>query len=306
MHNSNTFPSFPLILFTLLTFPIFSNSQISHFDYSNPGPRVDHCAFVYGNSFYVFGGTGNGNHSYFSYINTPFNTTNPTWNYLPVTNATNVNRPACSVTSKGILYVTGDAADSSDDNYAGVQSFDLTKGTSGTWYTPLNTDNKLQHLPRGHKSIVVQMSAGGEVLFIFGGSNHTFILYSDSSMPENIPKTEYAPPEYMDKFALTSSKDNIYIICNRNCTKESDRNLWAFNIPKREWFTPIAFVDIPVEAHVEYAGKRNDTIYLIDSCHSKMWRWNLVNNNSTKTLPEAGLRTFGYAFAQLPGSDVFI
>ncbi|CAG8550385.1 11167_t:CDS:2, partial [Paraglomus occultum] len=306
MHNSNTFPSFPLILFTLLTFPIFSNSQIPHFDYFNPGPRVDHCAFAYENSFYVFGGTGNGNHSYFSYINTPFNKTNLKWNYLPVTNAVNVNRPACSVTSKGILYVTGDAAASSDNNYAGVQSFDLTKGTSGIWYTntPPNTDNKLQHLPRGHKSIVVQTSAGGEeVLFIFGGSNYAFILNLEYSRLENVTETEDAPPPYMDEFALTSSKDNIYIIGNR--TEESGRNLWGFNIPTSKWFNPQIVVQITVGAHVEYAGKLNDTIYLIDSGHSLMWKWNLVDNK-TESFREAGLRTFGYAFAQLPGSDVFI
>ncbi|CAG8612231.1 11242_t:CDS:2, partial [Paraglomus occultum] len=223
---------------------------------------------------------------------------NPKWNSLPVTNAITVNRPACSVTSKGILYVTGDAAASSDNDYAGVQLFDLTKEASGTWYKPLNPYNKFQHLPRGHKSIVVQTSAGEEVLFIFGGTDYTFILNLEYSRLENVTETEDAPPPYMDEFALTSSKDNIYIISGR--TEESGRNLWGFNIPTRKWFKSQAVVDITVGAQVEYAGKLNDTIYLIDSGQSLMWKWNL------ESLPEAGPRTYGYAFAQLPGSDVFV
>ena len=143
MHNPNTFPSvFLLVLLTLLTFPIFSNSQIPYYYHyldPNPGPRIDHCAFAYDNRFYVFGGVGNGNNSYFSYINTPFNITDPKWNSLPVTNAKNVSRPACSVTSNGILYVTGEG-DPSDNEYAGIQSFDLNKNTSGSWHAPTPRD----------------------------------------------------------------------------------------------------------------------------------------------------------------------
>ena len=134
---------------------------------------------------------GNGNNSYFSYINTPFNITDPKWNSLPVTNAKNVSRPACSVTSNGILYVTGEG-DPSDNEYAGIQSFDLNKNTSGCWCTPdtkgLNMDQHLSHR-HGHKSIVVQ-TKDEEVLFIFGGSgsNDAIILSVKNSTWEIVPK----------------------------------------------------------------------------------------------------------------------
>ena len=75
----------------------------------------------------------------------------------------------------------------------------------------------------------------------------------------------------MDVFAITSSKDNIYII-----GPLTEENLWAFNIPKRIWFNPYTTVNISVNTSIEYAGKLNDTIYLIDSGDlSSMWKWNL-------------------------------
>jgi len=78
----------------------------------------------------------------------------------------------------------------------------------------------------------------------------------------------------MSAFAITSSKDKIYIIGTP--TEESGRNLWAFNIPKRSWFNPHITVDIPMNVHVECAGTLNNTIYLIDSGNSSlMWKWNL-------------------------------
>ncbi|CAG8536607.1 10027_t:CDS:2 [Paraglomus occultum] len=300
IRNPNTF-SFEVFLVLLL---IFSNSQTD----SHPEPRgVDHCAFAYENRFYVFGGgvANNGNNSDFSYINTPFNVSEPAqWNSLPISKV--VDQPACSVTSNGILYVTGGTVPH-DNKYAGIQSFDLKKDTLGSWYTP-NTKglNTSQHLSRrGHKSIVVQTSEGEEVLFIFGGSesNDAFILNVKSSIWETITEGPDAPPP-MDIFAMTFSKDNIYIIGPLT----SGKNLWAFHIPKKIWFNPQTTVNIPVNARVEYAGKLNDTIYLMDSGDSSsMWKWNLVDNSTTFFTPpdytEAG---FHYALAQLPGSDVFI
>ena len=198
MHNFNTYPSvFLLSILTFLIFPISSNSQTSNIDPA-PGPRSDHCVFAYNSGFYVFGGVGNvnegnDNYSYFSYIKAPFNVTDPKWTSLPVAKATKVSRPACSVTSDGILYVTG--GDPSDNKYAGIQSFNLEKGQSGTWDTPpktrgLNTSQYLSHR-RGHKSIVVKTSSE-EVLFIFGGSgsksNDALILNVKNSNWETVPK----------------------------------------------------------------------------------------------------------------------
>ncbi|CAG8496481.1 10309_t:CDS:2 [Paraglomus brasilianum] len=311
IQNRNTFL---LALPTLLSFPISSNSQISSPN-PYPGPRVDHCAFAYKNRFYVYGGVGNvnegnDNHSYFSYTNTPFHITDPKWTSLPVAKATKVSRPACSVTSDGILYVTG-GADPSDNKYAGIQSFDLKKSALGFWDTPntrgLNTSQHLSHR-RGHKSIVVK-TLSEEVLFIFGGSesNDAFILNVKNSTWEAVHTGPDAPPS-MGAFAITSSKDKIYIIGTP--TEESGRNLWAFNIPKRSWFNPHITVDIPMNVHVECAGTLNNTIYLIDSGNSSlMWKWNLADKSTTRFTPDrtgAGLQTYNYAFAQLPGSDVFI
>jgi len=89
--------------------------------------------------------------------------------------------------------VTG--GDPSDNKYAGIQSFNLEKGQSGTWDTPpktrgLNTSQYLSHR-RGHKSIVVKTSSE-EVLFIFGGSgsksNDALILNVKNSNWETVPK----------------------------------------------------------------------------------------------------------------------
>jgi len=89
--------------------------------------------------------------------------------------------------------VTGGAIQSTSDNqYVGIQSFDLKEDMSGSWYAPntkgLNASQYLSHR-RGHKSIVVQ-TEDEEVLFIFGGSgsNDAFILNVKNSTWETVPK----------------------------------------------------------------------------------------------------------------------
>ncbi|CAG8553962.1 7038_t:CDS:2 [Paraglomus brasilianum] len=317
MFNSNSYTSaFILVLLTLLVFPISSDSQTVS---PAPGSRNNHCAFAYQNRFYVYGGVGNDlTNSFFSYIETPFSTDKPNWVAMPVAGAANVSRPACSVTSDGILYTTGGAY-SNELKFTGIQAFDLNKGTSGSWYTPKTTglDTVKNLLYRdSHRSIVVKTSLGDEFMFIFGGeqSNDTYILNAKNLTWETVPKGPDTPP-YNGLFCITSAKDNVYILGGTSMltgTNYGDfySDVWAFNIPTRKWFNPqISMPTVYLDGH---AGKLNDTIYIVSSDSSSekssMRVWSLVDSRMT-TFDSGPMSTVGhdyYAAAQLPGSDVLI
>ncbi|CAG8496540.1 10312_t:CDS:2 [Paraglomus brasilianum] len=283
MHNFNTYPSvFLLSILTFLIFPISSNSQ------TDPaGPQINYCVFTYNSNFYVFGDEGNNNHPYFVYTNTPFDVTSSPWNFTPVANATKVFRPACSVTSDGILYVTG-GVDIDNGKYI-VQSIDLKSSILGSRYTRQCLSNQCDF-----KSIVVKTSSE-EVLFIFGGSesNDASILNVRNLTWETVPNGPDA--SFIDVHAITSFEDNIYIIGTP--TKDSGKSIliWAFNIPKRSWFSLDTTVNLFANDQNAYAG-----IQLInsDDLSFSVWKWNLANNSATF------LGTNGYPFAQL--ADVLI
>ncbi|CAG8500780.1 17060_t:CDS:2 [Acaulospora morrowiae] len=281
----------------------------------SPGPRDSPCLAAYGDKIYVFGGAGDDvRHSWFSYVQAPFNTQSLKWVALPTTGAHNVSsRPACGVTSAGILLVTGGGSD--DANYQGIQAFDLTKGTSGQWYTPktsnLDTVKYLTYV-NSHRLVIFKTSFGDEVLFQFGGSpaNDTYLLHIGNMTWETIPKGSTTPPPN-GLFGIGYSKDNVYIVGG-----SSDFNggvfaaVWGFNVPTRQWFDPQATMSTGwFDGHL---GKLNDTFYITssssDTLKSSMRVWTL-SNNSFYTYVNGSMSTLSheyYASTQLPGCDALV
>ncbi|CAG8783795.1 17092_t:CDS:2, partial [Acaulospora colombiana] len=128
---------------------------------------------------------------------------------------------------------TGGGVDT-DVNYAGIQAFDLTKGTSGQWYTPKTSNlDTVQHLTylNSHRLVIFKTSFGDEVLFQFGGSpsNDTYLLHIGNMTWETIPKGSTTPPPN-GLFGIGYSKDNVYIVGG---TSDFDGTLyssvWGFN-----------------------------------------------------------------------------
>ncbi|CAG8616078.1 5136_t:CDS:2, partial [Cetraspora pellucida] len=261
-----------------------------------PGPRESACLAAYQNRVYVFGGTGNDlQNSWFSYVEAPFDTSNLKWVAMPTTGSHNASsRPACGVTSSGVLIVTGGGV-ISDVNYKGIQAFDLTKGTSGTC----------------HSLVIFTTSAGEEVLFQFGGSpsNDTYLLHISNMTWETIPLDSTTPPPN-GLFGMAYSKDNVYIIGG-----SSDFNgglfydVWGFNVPTRKWFDPKA--SMPTGWFNGHVGHLNDTFFIVSddsSGPSAMRVWTL-SNNSFDTYSSGPMSTVGHAYyanAQLLGSDALI
>ncbi|CAG8614510.1 1088_t:CDS:2 [Paraglomus brasilianum] len=302
-HNPNSHPFVFLVLLVLLIFPISSKSHDS------PKVLTNHCAFANGNRYYDYVYTGNNS---IRYVETPFDGGKPSWKNITITSAItwpNFTRPACSVTSDNILYVTGKPDI--------IKTFDLNNNTAD-WQIPrtngvlnANISTKLSHL-EGHRSIVVKTLKGEEVLFIYGGceqSRDTFILNVKNLTWETVLIGPDTPPP-ISQFGIISFKDNIYIIGGsiiNDTHTYSNEKVWAFHVPTRKWFNPDMTLNTVYDG---YAGKLNNTVYIIDSGNpSKMWAWNLVDS-SKKPLKVAGPPTPSvhdyYAFAQLPDSDVII
>ncbi|CAG8498742.1 16438_t:CDS:10, partial [Racocetra persica] len=280
-----------------------------------PGPRESACLAAYGNKVYVFGGTGNdAQNSWFSYVEAPFDTSKLKWVAMPTTGSHNASsRPACGVTSSAVLIVTGGGT-ITDLNYKGIQAFDLTKGTSGTWYTPQTTGlDTVKYLTyrNSHSLVIFTTSAGEEVLFQFGGSpsNDTYLLHISNMTWETIPLDKTTPPPN-GLFGMTYSKDNVYIIGG-----SSDFNgglfadVWGFNVPTRKWFDPKA--SMPTGWLNGHVGHLNDTFYIVSddsSGPSGMRVWTL-SNNSFDTYNSGPMSTVGHAYCastQLVGSDALI
>ncbi|CAG8753718.1 2132_t:CDS:2 [Gigaspora margarita] len=281
-----------------------------------PGPRDSPCLAAYGNRVYVFGGTGNdAQNSWFSYVEAPFNTQNLNWVALPTTGSHNASsRPACGVTSAGVLIVTGGGV-VNDPNYSGIQAFDLTKGTSGTWYTPKTTGlDTVKYLTyrNSHRLVIFTTSAGEEVLFQFGGSpsNDTYLLHISNMTWETIPLDSTTPPPN-GLFGIAYSKDNVYIVGG-----SSDFNgglfsdIWGFNVPTRKWFDPKS--SMPTGWFDGHIGHLNDTFYIVSSDNialsSAMRVWTL-SNSSFYTFSSGPMTTVSheyYSSTQLPGSDALL
>ncbi|CAG8558592.1 10877_t:CDS:10 [Gigaspora rosea] len=227
----------------------------------------------------MFGGTGNdAQNSWFSYVEAPFNTPNLNWVAIPTTGSHNASsRPACGVTSAGMLIVTGGEV-STDPNYSGIQVFDLTKGMSG-----LDTIKYLTYR-NSHGLVIFTTSAGEEVLFQFGGSlsNDTYLLHISNMTWEMIPLDSTTPP-LNGLFGIAYSKDNFD-------PKTTMPTVWG-------------------DGHI---GHLNDTFYIVSSDNSgpnsPMRIWTL-SNNSFYTFNSGPMTTVGheyYASTQLPGSDALL
>ncbi|CAG8574658.1 17897_t:CDS:2 [Dentiscutata erythropus] len=302
-----------IFLFLAIFLSIQTNAQQLN---PAPGPRDEPCLVAYEDRVYVFGGTGNdAKNSWFSYVKAPFNTQSLNWVAMPTTGSHNASeRPACGVTSAGVLIVTGGGS-TSDPNYSGIQAFDLSKGASGTWYTPqttgLDTVKYLQYR-NSHRLVIFTTSAGEEVLFQFGGSpsNDTYILHISNMTWETIPIDSTTPPPN-GLFGIAYSKDNVYIVGG-----SSDFNtgvfadVWGFNVPTRKWFDPKA--TMPSAWFDGHIGHLNDTFYMVSSDttgpSSAMRVWTL-SNNSYYTYTSGSMATVGhsyYASAQLHGSDALV
>ncbi|CAG8449242.1 7698_t:CDS:2 [Dentiscutata heterogama] len=305
------------LLYIYLFFAVFLSIQTNAQQLNPaPGPRDEPCLVAYEDKVYVFGGTGNdAKNSWFSYVKAPFNTQSLNWVAMPTAGSHNASgRPACGVTSAGVLIVTGGGS-TSDPNYSGIQAFDLTKGTSGTWYTPQTTGlDTVKYLTyrNSHRLVIFTTSAGEEVLFQFGGSpsNDTYILHISNMTWETIPLDSTTPPPN-GLFGIAYSKDNVYIVGG-----SSDFNggifadVWGFNVPTRKWFDPKA--TMPTGWFDGHIGHLNDTFYIVSSDssgpNSAMRVWTL-SNNSFYTYTSGSMITVGhsyYASAQLLGSDALV